>query len=97
MTKVIPGLMSTGSYGEQLVQTEARSRTPQGRYSQENERELERMCERKTKQITQYICTTVKGLIILSKSLQMNFLKKFIDELVRSAKRTKAMAKEGNY
>ena len=52
MTKVIPGLMSTGSYGEQLVQTEARSRTPQGRYSQENERELERMCERKTKQIT---------------------------------------------
>ena len=52
MTKVIPGLISSGSYGEQLVQTEARSRTSQGRYSQENERELETMCERKAKQLT---------------------------------------------
>ena len=52
MTKVIPGLISSRSYGEQLVQTEARSGTPQGRHSQENERELERMCERKTKQLT---------------------------------------------
>ena len=51
MTKVTPGLISSRSFGEQVVQVEAR-RTPQGRYSQENERELETMCERKAKQLT---------------------------------------------